>query len=374
MANATKRTHVATTPYGNDDAIRYPLASTAATYYPGELIGKNAEGYACKFDDASSLTFLGTFKGSHSQEVPTGSTNGQYDIFVARPRYLELRFASIALTDVGTAVVYGKYSDGEAQIVPGSYGNVIGVLVHRTSATVGLVEVFPPLSTLDNGIANGIAAKHRFFHDFNFGVLDTTNEWELTATDSGTVAIADGVGGTVTISPSDGTVADNDEAYLASKYETFLFAASKPILFETRLKLDDTSDAANILVGLADAVAANTILDNGGGPKASYSGVVFFKVDGGTVWQGEVSVAGTQVTDTDVGAFVDNTFQTLRFEWIPTSSTSATAYFYVNGVLGGTTTHTFTSGTEMQVVLAAKNGSTDHAQLVVDYVLCEQTR
>jgi len=47
--------------------------------------------------------------------------------------------------------------------------------------------------------------------------------WTSTLTDSGTAAVGDEVGGVVTLSPSDGTVADNDEAYIATVVPSQVF-------------------------------------------------------------------------------------------------------------------------------------------------------
>ncbi len=92
---------------------------------------------------------------------------------------------------------------------------------------------------------------------------------------------------------------DNDDTYLESDFEAFQFAASKPLLFETRLTFTEANtDDAIIVAGLIDGVAADAMQDAALGPKASYSGAVFFKVDGATVWNCESSVAGDQVTTT----------------------------------------------------------------------------
>lgn len=209
----------------------------------------------------------------------------------------------------------------------------------------------------------------------DFPYFVSTDLWTSVLTDSGTAAVSDAVGGVLTLTCSDGTVADNDEAYAKSTTEVFKFAASKPIRLEARVKLTEANtDDANILVGLLDAVGANSLLDNGGGPPASYSGMVFFKVDGGTVWQAETSIAGTQDTDTSAGAFTSATWHNLRIEWVPASDTSGTAKFYVDGVLGATSTFTYTGATEMQAVLGVKNGGANNESLLVDRFRARQLR
>ena len=66
------------------------------------------------------------------------------------------------------------------------------------------------------------------------------DDWTLTATDSGTAAVGDAVGGVLTINASDGTAADNDESYFHTTHELFKFAADKPIRIEARIKFSAT--------------------------------------------------------------------------------------------------------------------------------------
>ncbi len=211
-------------------------------------------------------------------------------------------------------------------------------------------------------------------------------DWVTTLTDTGTASVGDAAGGILALVPSDGTVADNDEAYVESANETFRFVADKPLLFEARVQFTEANtDDANILVGLMDAVAADALVDNGGGPKASYSGAVFFKVDGGTVWQTETSVTTTQTTIELTAANVNNlakravtaggaAYQTLRIEYMPYSATNAYVSFFVDGVAVAQHDYIFTSATEMQIALGVKNGGANLETLNVDYVVCSQER
>lgn len=202
--------------------------------------------------------------------------------------------------------------------------------------------------------------------------------WKGTQTDSGTFTVLDAAGGILQLEASDGTIGDNDESYAGTQNEMFLFAANKPLTFEARvaLKAADT-DGANVMVGLVSgANGANTIQDNGAGPPANYSGAVFYKVDGGSAWAAEVSNGATQtaVTLTAPGA-PGVTYQVLKIEFLPTSSTASTINFYVDGVLVGTTSYTFTSATEMSAFFGVKNGGTTvNTTLYVDYVRCSQVR
>jgi hypothetical protein len=181
-------------------------------------------------------------------------------------------------------------------------------------------------------------------------------------------------------------VADNDETYVESANEVFKFAADKPLLFEARVQFTEANtDDANILVGLMDAVAANSLQDNGAGPPSSYSGAVFFKIDGGTVWQTETSLSTTQTTNELTSTNVNNlskkaqtaggaAYQTLRIEYMPYSSTNAYVTFFVDGVAVAQHDYVFTSATEMQIALGVKNGGANLETLNVDYVSCSQER
>lgn len=223
-----------------------------------------------------------------------------------------------------------------------------------------------------------------FFEDF-FEYI-SGDMFTIVATDSGTVTAGDAAGGVLTLNPSDGTVVNNDETYIKGTKEVFLFAADKPLVFEARVKFTEGStDDANILVGLANAVAANHLQDDGAGPPASYSGAVFFKVDGGTVWNCETSISTTQTT-TELSATNANNisktaqtaggaYQTLRIEFLPYSSTKADVRFYIDGTLVARHDFTFTSATEMQICFGIKNGAdTTVEALLVDYVGCYQKR
>jgi hypothetical protein len=224
-----------------------------------------------------------------------------------------------------------------------------------------------------------------FFEDF-INDIDA-NIVVITATDSGTGAVGDAARGILPLVASDGTVADNDETYAElPPNEIFLFANDKPLIFEARVQFTEANtDDANVAVGIKDAVAANTILDNGGGPAASYTGALFFKVDGGTVWQCETSIAGTQTT-TELSATNANNiakaaqtaggsaYQVLRIVFEPYSSTNAYVSFFINGNLVAQHDFIYTSATEMQAFAGVKNGDTNLETLNVDYIACYQAR
>lgn len=367
MANPTKAVPRYVVPY-TEEVIERDLAATNQTYYPTEMIGLNSAGYATKFDDTDSLKFLGINAESVRIDVTSDHAAGDKRIKVERPRFFSMKIAACEITDVGKPV-YVAYSD-EVSFDPGTYGNLVGHVVKIESATEVLIE---PVD-----FSGGLESRfqyHELFDDFEHFV--SGDDFTTVASDSGTVLDGDAANGVVTLTASDGTVADNDETYLKGTHETFLFADGKPIEVRARVQCtEQNTDDANLMVGLMSGVAANSLQDDGAGPKADYSGIVFFKVDGGTVWQGEASVSTTQQTDTDVGAFTSGSWHDLAIivEVTDAGDDTAIAKFYVDGVLGGTLTFDYTGATEMQAVLAVKNGGANNESLLVDYFYARQKR
>jgi hypothetical protein len=237
-----------------------------------------------------------------------------------------------------------------------------------------------------DGLPDLLTKRRQFTIEDDFIRDVDSADWVTTLTDTGTASVGDAVGGILAIVPSDGTVADNDEAYVESANEVFKFTANKPLLFEARIQFTEANtDDANILVGVMDAVGANSLVDNGGGPPSSYSGANLHKVDGGTVWIAETSNSTTQITTELSAANLNNlakravtaggaAYQTLKIEYMPYSSTNAYVTFFVDGVAVAQHDYIFTSATEMQVVLGVKNGGTNLETLNVDYVVCTQER
>lgn len=216
------------------------------------------------------------------------------------------------------------------------------------------------------------------------------DQWTAILTDSGTAVISDQAGGVLVLTPSDGTVADNDEALLKSSKETFLFANNKPIEFIARVAwAEANTDDANVMVGMMNAVAANSLQDDGAGPAASYSGFNFHKLDGGTKWIFESSLAGTQTTTTlgDTAPTSATGWHSLKvavrsrgstvLEVIPYIDTAGGQNFVqcvdANGLK---VKHTITLGspTEMQIVAAVKNGGANNEALQIDYLAAYQLR
>lgn len=215
-----------------------------------------------------------------------------------------------------------------------------------------------------------------WIHD-DFDWYVSAHRWTTVASDGGSVAVGDTANGVVVLTPSDGSVADNDETYLKSTNEVYLIADGNPLLFDCNLQFAEAAtDDANILAGFMNAIAADSLVNDGGGPKASFSGAVFYKVDGGTVWRCRSSVGTNYIDSVTTITAGGSAYQNLRIEIRPVSSTLAEVSFFIDGAqcLDSTTGKpikhqlTYTGATEMNAGWGVKNGGANLETLNVDVV------
>lgn len=204
-----------------------------------------------------------------------------------------------------------------------------------------------------------------------------------TITDSGTALVGDARNGVMTLTPSDGTVADNDECYIASANELFLFAANSAIYGKCKLRFTEvTATIANVGFGFMNAVGANAIIDDGAGLKVSGSTLGIYKVDGGAVWKCVSSCNGTSTVSTSTTAATAATDYVLEIICSDWDGTSMQVSFKVDGAYlkdsnGLVIRHTvaIASATEMQVFAGIKLGAaTNNDTCLVDYIYASQTR
>ncbi len=140
--------------------------------------------------------------------------------------------------------------------------------------------------------------------DDDFIKTPVSGEWTTTATDSGTATVGDGPPGILTATPSDGSVGNNVEIYFFTTKQLFLLpatyvAAGDCIYGRARMLFLEagSNNAANICFGFMTTVAANSLIDDGGGPQASTTHAVIYKIDGGTAWKCQAR-NGSEYTDT----------------------------------------------------------------------------
>ncbi len=204
----------------------------------------------------------------------------------------------------------------------------------------------------------------------HFDTFTDTQRWTVIDGDAGASVAqdADGVGGLMLLTTG---ATDNNEAYLHTTNELFDVLQNRPIFVQGDITYTEANtDDANVIFGLANAVAANHLVDDGAGPLASYSGAVIFKADGDTVWSFETSVAGAQTTTASTTAA--GGAQTLSIDIKPTSSTNADCFPRINGepmldTNGKQIRHslTYTSVTEMNAFFGVKAGSANSEVLTV---------
>ncbi len=230
--------------------------------------------------------------------------------------------------------------------------------------------------------AGAVRKQHGFTEDFGWYI--SPHLWTTTATDSGTAAItAGGVGGILNLAPSDGTVADNDEIYVFNTNSVFKPASGQPLVFDAFIQFTEANtDDANVAVGLASSVAANLIVDDGAGLRASGAVIAIYKVDGETVWR-FVTRNGTAVTtsvsDKTAGG---SAYQHLQIEVSDSNLTYATVAPIVDGqylrdsTTGQVIRHQLllTGIAAMSAFVGAKNGGSNNESVNVDFVNCYQQR
>ena len=221
-----------------------------------------------------------------------------------------------------------------------------------------------------------------FREENDFSHYVTLHGGATVASDSGTVAAGDGANGILVITPSDGTVADNDESYFKGANETFLMANNRTICFLARAQYAEANtDDANIILGLLNAVVANHLLDDGGGPVATFSGFCFYKVDGATVWSVRSSLGTTKTTTVTNITAGGAAYHTFEIQFTALTATVGEVVFLYDGQICRDANNlpikhsiTYTSATEMQVCLGVKNGGANLEVLNVDYYAAWQNR
>ena len=128
-----------------------------------------------------------------------------------------------------------------------------------------------------------------FFDDFD--ALASGQRWTADPINSGSVTLSAAPTGIASLVPSGGSPAAHDQTYLATTQPLFAFAADRPLVFEAALQFTEANtNQADVMLGLiAGGVGAGVIQDSGA-PQASYTGMVFYKNAGSTIWNCQSSV------------------------------------------------------------------------------------
>jgi len=214
-----------------------------------------------------------------------------------------------------------------------------------------------------------------FFDDFLWFI--SPHFWTSDTSDDNDVApaVGDGEHGILTLSV---TTDDNEETGIFSTNEIALFQADCTMIFECRLQYAEANtSAANVAVGLCDAPNVDDwITDNGGAANTTGSGVMIYKLDGGTVWRGNVEINGTARDVVGEQTAGGAAYQTLTIEVREVDGTNVEVNYFINQLPLTDSTyhkiHTSTiavaSATEMNLQLYLKAGSTTTETALVDYV------
>jgi hypothetical protein len=219
------------------------------------------------------------------------------------------------------------------------------------------------------------------FDDFNFD--QSTALVVATTTDSGTVAMGDEANGVMTLTPSDGTVADNDEAYAATPNANLIFAANTSIYLRGRMKWAETAAGVyNAAFGAQNAVGANSVIDDGGGLKVSGSTLGIYKVDGESVFRTVSACNGVATVTKSTTPAVAATWYVLEIFCADWDGVKMQVTYKVDGQylkdangLIIRDTVAIASAAQMQVFYGAKLGAiTNNDVLKADYWYAAQTR
>lgn len=143
MANATdlvKKGAVSRT----DEYIVIGFETLAAetTVYPGAMLGIDATGYLCKYDDTQAAIFAGIASSDNGATVLPASTagDGKAKVRVHQPQRFELAISGVAVTDIGKKVYASDDQTGVLSNASLTYANFVGHVVGVVSSGIALVE------------------------------------------------------------------------------------------------------------------------------------------------------------------------------------------------------------------------------------------
>ena len=202
------------------------------------------------------------------------------------------------------------------------------------------------------------------FEDFDNIQAATLAGWTATQSSAGTWALSDAAGGVALADAASSTATQGINVQKIG--ECFLPAADKDIWYETRIKVADTYNKAELFIGLSItdttiiAASANSSTNHIGWQCVTDDGVLLFTAEkGGT---GATRAAATIAEDTWIK---------LGFHVNGVTSIDQ----YINGVKTGTANVTANiTVAEITPSFVCQSGGTNDPILHVDYVKCVQIR
>lgn len=226
-----------------------------------------------------------------------------------------------------------------------------------------------------------------FFEDWVDNYI-TGDRWTPLTSDSSSastlVLVLKTTGGNKGILSITQDATDNDEIYFGTTVSPYLMANSKPMYFETSLQYAELATSANnVIMGFLSSYGANTLIDDGGGPIASATMAVIYKIDGGTVWRCRSQI-GAAVGQTDTVTNITaggSAYHTFGIEVNPVNSTEAEVVYSFDGACmrdsnNRTFVHrlTYTNAVVCSAVFGCKTGGANAEVLLNDYVAAYQCR
>ena len=230
---------------------------------------------------------------------------------------------------------------------------------------------------------DGLRNRREFFEHDDFLWYISPHLWTSLAADAGaSVAVGNTTAGVNVMTT--GAVQENECAF-ATTNKVFLFAAEKPLLYETSLQISEANtNKAEPCIGFSSVMnTANMMQDALAGPAASFSGAILYKTGGNLNWSFRVSIGSTNqdiATQHPVG---DSAFHKYRIEIREGSQGTALleAVPFIDGqqMLDANgkpvkLSFAFTSAAQMQAGAYLKAGSGSSEVLNVDYVSFGQLR
>jgi hypothetical protein len=214
----------------------------------------------------------------------------------------------------------------------------------------GVGEIFNQLPMPDPTLL------HVFFDDFNNFIA--AGKWVLTETGAaGATAGADGDNGIVVLTTD---VLDNDNQFVQSVLENFLFATGKRAWFRARFQVSEATQS-DFVIGLQVRDTSPLAVTDG----------VFFRCDDGDVLLDFTSFNTTNVTEAGVASMADATDIDVAFYWDGIDRIWAG----INGnPVAVITPGASLPNTELTVSFGYQNGVAGAETMTVDYVYAAMER
>ena len=163
------------------------------------------------------------------------------------------------------------------------------------------------------------------------------------------------------------TPADEDEMYLSSSSQSFIFNTTDKVFFEARVS-NNVDTAAAWCVGLSDTVGADTIV-SASGMATSFDGAVLIYEEAADV-AFVTSNASAQTRTATAYDWTDGDIVKLGFVYLPNDGVTAHVVPVVNGVAGTKHDLTISGLLDMNILLGIKSraGAQQTPGLEVDWV------